>query len=374
MDGSMDGSERFETVVVGGGQAGLSAGYHLKKAGRQFVMLDGNERIGDAWRNRYDSLRLFTPARYDGLPGGRFPGKLWIAPTKDQMADYLESYAARFDIAVRTGVRVNRVFREGDRYVVSVGDRLLEADNVIVATGAHQEPRLPAFSRQLDSGIVQLHSSEYRNPSQLREGGVLVVGAGNSGADISLEVVRTHPTWLSGPDRGHVPVKIDTWFTGTVIIRIVRFIGHHVLTERTPPGRKAKKKYASQGDMLVRVKPKWLLEAGVARVPKTVGVQDGKPVFEDGTVLDVANVIWCIGFRHDLSWIELPIFGEDGELQHERGVVPSHPGLYFVGLPFQYAASSDVLPGVGRDAGYVVKHLASRVRDRRSGAQVSAAA
>jgi putative flavoprotein involved in K+ transport len=367
-------AERFETVVVGGGQAGLSAGYHLRATGLPFVILDGNERLGDAWRKRYDSLRLFTPARYDGLPGGRFPGKLWVAPTKDQMADYLESYAARFDIAVRTGVRVDRIFRKDDRYVVSVGDGEFEADNVIVATGAHQEPRIPAFSRQLDPGIVQLHSSEYRNPSQLREGGVLVVGAGNSGADISLEVVRTHPTWLSGRDRGHVPVKIDTWFAGTVIFRIVRFIGHHVATERTPIGRKAKRKFASQGDMLVRVKPKWLLEAGVERVPKTVGVADGMPVLEDGRVLDVTNVIWCTGFRHDLSWIELPVFGEDGELLHERGVVPGRPGLYFVGLPFQYAVSSDVLPGVGRDAGYVVKHLASRDRDGRSTAEVSAAA
>jgi putative flavoprotein involved in K+ transport len=367
-------AERFETVVVGGGQAGLSAGYHLRETGLPFVILDGNERLGDAWRKRYDSLRLFTPARYDGLPGGRFPGKLWVAPTKDQMADYLESYAARFDIAVRTGVRVDRIFRKDDRYVVSVGDGQFEADNVIVATGAHQEPRIPAFSRQLDPGIVQLHSSEYRNPSQLREGGVLVVGAGNSGADISLEVVRTHPTWLSGRDRGHVPVKIDTWFAGTVIFRIVRFIGHHVVTERTPMGRKAMKKFASQGDMLVRVKPKWLLEAGVERVGKTLDVRDGKPVLEDGRVLDVTNVIWCTGFRHDLSWIELPVFGEDGELHHERGVVPGHPGLYFVGLPFQYAVSSDVLPGVGRDAGYVVKHLASRDRDGRSTAEVSAAA
>jgi putative flavoprotein involved in K+ transport len=166
-------------------------------------------------------------------------------------------------------------------------------------------------------------------------------------------------------------VRIDTWFAGTVIIRIVRFIGHHVLTERTPMGRKAMKKFASQGDMLVRVKPKWLKEAGVARVPRTVGVRDGKPALEDGTVLDVTNVIWCTGFRHDLSWIELPIFGDDGELRHERGAVPGQPGLYFVGLPFQYAASSDVLPDVGRDARYVVRHLASRDGDRRTGAEAS---
>jgi putative flavoprotein involved in K+ transport len=347
MDGN--GVERFETIVIGGGQAGLSAGYHLKEAGRPFVIVDANERVGDAWRKRYDSLHLFTPARYDGLPGGRFPGDRSRAPTKDQMADYLEAYASRFDLPVRTGVRVSRVARDGDRYVVSTDDGRIEADHVIVASGAHQDPRIPAFSRELDPAIVQLHSREYRNPSQLREGGVLVVGAGNSGGDISFETVRTHPTWLSGPDRGHVPVDIDGWFSRYVAIRVFRFVMHHVVTLRTPIGRKAKKKFESQGEMLVRVKPKWLLQAGVERVPKTVGV---------------TNVIWCTGFRHDLSWIDLPIFGEDGEPVHDRGAATNAPGLYFVGLPFQYAASSDVLPGVGRDAKYIVKHLVASADGR----------
>jgi putative flavoprotein involved in K+ transport len=149
---------------------------------------------------------------------------------------------------------------------------------------------------------------------------------------------------------------------------------HHVVTLRTPLGRKAKRKFASQGDMLVRVKPKWLVQAGVERVPKTVGVRDGKPVLEDGRVPDVTNVIWCTGFRHDLSWIDLPIFGEDGEPMHERGVATNAPGLYFVGLPFQYAASSDVLPGVGRDAKYVVKHLVARAGGRRDLAEMTTAA
>jgi putative flavoprotein involved in K+ transport len=372
MDGN--GVERFETVVIGGGQAGLSAGYHLKKAGRSFVIVDANERLGDAWRKRYDSLHLFTPARYDGLPGGRFPGDLSRSPTKDQMADYLESYASGFDLPMRTGIRASRVARDGDRYVVTTGDARIEADHVIVASGAHQDPRVPAFSRELDPAIVQLHSSEYRNPSQLRDGGVLVVGAGNSGGDISIEVVRTHATWLSGPDRGHVPVDIDGWISRYVIIRVFRFVMHHVVTLRTPLGRKAKRKFASQGDMLVRVKPKWLVQAGVERVPKTVGVRDGKPVLEDGRVPDVTNVIWCTGFRHDLSWIDLPIFGEDGEPMHERGVATNAPGLYFVGLPFQYAASSDVLPGVGRDAKYVVKHLVARAGGRRDLAEMTTAA
>jgi len=358
MDGK--GSERFDTVVVGAGQAGLSAGYHLMRASRSFVILDANDRIGGSWRTRYDSLKLFTPSWAVKLPGWRFPKASARYPTRDQMADYLEAYVARFNLPVRTGVDVQRIGRDGERYVLTLDDGRIEADHVIVASGADRDPRVPAFSRELDPGIVQMHSSAYRNPSQLRNGGVLVVGAGNSGADISLDVVGAHPTWLSGPDRGHVPVSIDTWVAQNVVFRLIRFVGIHVLTLRTPFGRKAKAKEASQGDMLVRVKPKQLVAAGIERIPKTVGVSGGLPMLEDGRVLDVANVIWCTGYRHDLSWIELPIFGEDGELQHERGIVTSEPGLYFVGLFFQYSAASSVIPGVPRDAKFVVERLVER--------------
>jgi len=360
MDG--EGSERFDTVVVGAGQAGLSAGFHLRQAGRSFVILDANDRIGDSWRTRYDSLQLFTPSWAVKLPGWRFPKKSAPYPSREQMADYLDAYARRFDLPVRTGVDVQRISRVGDRYVLSLADGRIEADHVIVASGADRNPRIPAFSRELDPAIVQMHSSDYRNPSQLREGGVLVVGAGNSGADISLDVVGSHPTLLSGPDRGHVPVSIDTWVAQNVAFRIIRFVGLHVLTLRTRIGRKAKVKEASKGDMLVRVKPKQIVAAGIERVGKAVGVTNGMPTLEDGRIVDVANVIWCTGFRHDLSWIDLPIFGEDGELQHERGVVTSEPGLYFVGLFFQYSAASSVIPGVPRDAKYVVERLLERDR------------
>src|SRR6266498_1861044 len=163
MDGA-SGTDHFETVIVGGGQAGLSVGYHLAKRGRRFVILEANPRIGDAWRKRWDSLRLFTPARYDGLPGWPFPAPAWSFPTKDEVADYLEAYAARFDLPVRTGIRVDGLSREGDRYVVVSGERRFEADRIVVATGAERVPKLPPFAFELDSAIVLLHSSDYRNP------------------------------------------------------------------------------------------------------------------------------------------------------------------------------------------------------------------
>jgi putative flavoprotein involved in K+ transport len=356
MDGSST-AELVETVVIGGGQAGLAVGRELARRGQSFVILDANERIGETWRRRWDSLRLFTPARYDGLPGWRFPAPGWSFPTKDEMADYLEAYAARFELPVMTGVRVDRLFKHGDRFVVAAGNRRFEADRVVVASGAHRTPRVPDFASELDPGIVQLHSSQYQRPSQLREGGVLVAGAGNSGAEIAFELARTRPTWLAGRQVGEIPVRHGS-LAARFVLPAIRFLGHHVLTVRTPIGRKVGPKLAAEATPLIRVKSKDLAAAGVERVPKIVGVRDGLPVLEDERALEVRNVVWCTGYRHEFPWIDLPVFGENGQPVHDRGIVRSTPGLYFVGLLFLYAVSSDVLPGVGRDAKRVAKHLA----------------
>ena len=355
--------EHFDTVIIGGGQAGLATGYHLAKRGLPFVILDANERIGDAWRKRWDSLRLFTPARYDGLAGWRFPAPAVSFPTKDEMADYLEAYAARFEFPVRTGVEVDGLSREGDRFIITSGDRRFEAKHVVVATGANQVPKIPAFADELHSTIMQLHSSQYYRPSQLQEGVVLVVGAGNSGAEIAFEVSRLHPTYLSGKPSGQIPVRHGP-AAARFVLPLVRFVGHHVLTLRTPIGRKAQPRFISHGAPLIRVKLKDLAAAGVEQVPRTVGIEDGRPVLEDGRVLDVSNVIWCTGFREEFPWIDLPIFDENERPLHERGVVVGEPGLYFVGLLFQYAGTSDVLPGVGRDAEYIAKHIARNLNPR----------
>jgi putative flavoprotein involved in K+ transport len=353
------GPERFETVIIGGGQAGLSVGYHLAKRGRPFVILDANNRIGDSWRKRWDSLRVFTPARADGLAGWPFPGPPWSFPTKDEMGDYLEAYAKNFDLPVRTGIRVDGVSRDDNRYVVACGDQRIETDHVVVASGACQDPRIPPFASQLDPSIVQLHSSEYLGPSQLREGGVLLVGVGNSGAEISFELSRTHPTWLAGKEHGHIPVRHGS-IRFRFLFRVVRFVGYHVLTTSTPIGRKVRPKFVAGGPPLIRVRPKDIAAAGIERVGRVVGVRDGLPLLVGDRTLNVANVIWCTGFRPDFSWIHLPVFDEAGDPKHVRGVVSSEPGLYFVGLLFLYAAVSDVLPGVGRDAEHIAKHIASR--------------
>jgi len=348
----------FETVIIGGGQAGLSVAYHLARQNRSSVILDANERIGDSWRTRWDSLRVFTPAKYNGLPGMRFPAPSLSFPTKDEVADYMCSYAAKFDLQVRNRVSVEAVTRTARGFAVMSNAGTYEADTVVVATGAHHAPKIPGFASHLDPQITQIHSSAYKNPTQLRQGAVLVVGAGNSGAEISFDLSSTHRVWLSGNPPGQLPVRHGP-AAAAFVLPLVKFLGTYVLTVDTPVGRKVLPKMKTAP--LIRMKMNDLRRAGVEQVARVTGAQDGVPLLADGRTLDVANVIWCTGFRSDFRWIQLPAaFGTDGRPLHYRGVVASEPGLYFVGLEHQYAAVSDVLPGIGRDAGYVARHIAGR--------------
>ena len=356
--------ERVQTIVIGGGQAGLSVGYHLARRGLPFIILEANQRIGDSWRARWDSLRLFTPARFDGLAGMPFPASRHTFPTKTEMADFLASYASHFDLPVRTGTRVDALSRRGDRFLVSAGEQRFEADNVVVAMATFQRPSIPTFAREFEPAVVQLHSSDYKNPAQLREGSVLVVGAGNSGAEIALELARAgHPTLLSGRDVGHVPFRVDGLASRLLLLRFLfRFVFHRVLTVDTPLGRRVRPKVLYVGGPLIRTKPRDLAGAGVKRVPRVTGARAGRPLLADDSVADVANVVWCTGFHPGFSWIDLPIFGADGQPAHERGVVTTEPGLYFVGLHFLYALSSTMIHGVGRDAERIATAIAPRVR------------
>jgi putative flavoprotein involved in K+ transport len=358
--------ERFHTVVIGGGQAGLAVGYHLAKRGIPFVILDAHARIGDAWRRRWDSLRLFTPSSFSGLPGFPFPGESNF-PTKNDMADYLQAYAKRFCLPVRNGVCVDRLSKRGGYFVINAGDQQYVAENVVVAMANYQAPKVPEFARELDPQIVQIHSHDYRNPSQLQDGGVLVVGLGNSGADIGIEVSRTHPTWLSGKESGAIPYPIDGFFGRHILFPLIRFMGHHVLSMKTPIGRKARPKMLFHAAPLIRVKLKDLTAAGIQRVPRVVGVRDGKPLLADGHKLDVKNVIWCTGFHPGFSWIDLPVFSERGIPMHDSGIVTQLPGLYFVGLHYLYAMSSATVVGVGRDAERIEKAIDSRNRMAKAG-------
>jgi putative flavoprotein involved in K+ transport len=353
--------EYIETVIIGAGQAGLATGYHLQRLGRSFAILDGNARVGDNWRQQWDSLLLYSPAKYDALPGLPFPAKPWSYPGKEQVADYLASYAARWKLPVRMNTRVRSLDRTPNGYLVTTQHATIECANVVIATGTFgRTPNVPDFAADLDPSILQLHSSEYRRPGQLNDGPVLVVGASHSGADIAYEVADTHETTLCGRDCGQLPFRPGSK-PSRFIFPLIVFAWRHVLTRRTPIGRKIMPEIRFHGAPMLRVKRDDLARRGVHRATeRVVGVCDGRPELADGTTVEVANVIWCTGFRQTFEWIRLPILREDGWPDEMRGVVATAPGLYFCGLAFQYAFSSMVLPGVGRDAEYLARHIAAR--------------
>jgi len=341
----------------------LVIGYELQQQHVDFVILDASERVGDAWRKRWDSLVLFTPARFNGLPGMPYPAPDENYVTKDDVADFLEKYATANELPVRSGVWVDRVAHDGRQFNVETSTGSMSADNVVIAMADYQVPKVPAFGSSLRNDIVQIHSSHYRNLSQLRNGPTLVVGFGNSGADIGLEVALDRETYISGETDAVVPFHLESWFGRKIGVPLVRFAMVKVLNTSTPIGRKVRPKMLTGTPPLVRVKPKDLTDAGATRVPRIGGVRDGLPETSDGETLDVANVIWCTGFEAGFSWIDMPVFDDRGLPRHERGVVDDQPGLYFCGLYFLHALWSETITGVPTDARYVVNHLVSRERE-----------
>lgn len=350
----------YDTIVIGAGQAGLAAGYHLSRTDRSFLILDAGERVGGSWWHRWDSLTLFTPSMRSNLPGFA-PHRGYKFLTTAEVVEYLEGYAERFALPVRLGAHVDGLFREGDRFRVTAGDQAFLATNVILATGVHRVPRLPSFAADLADEIVQLHSADYRDPGQLAPGPVLVVGAGNSGVEIGVEVAQTHRVLLSGRAVGEIPIDIRKPLTGRMVFPVIWWVWEHVLTESRKPGRKAQAEaLMGHGEPLIRQKEKDITAAGIERVARIAGVVDGRLRTVDGESLDVASVIWATGFRPGFDWVELPGLDSSARLSNERGAVTGQPGLYVLAQEFQYMYNSHTIGGVGKDAAHVVRHLDRR--------------
>lgn len=334
----MNAPAAVATIVVGGGQAGLAVGYELTRRGRGCVILDAGDAVGDAWRRRWDSLRLFTPAGFSHLPGMAFPAPPHSSPTKEAMADYLAAYAERFVLPLELRTTVTAVRQEGDALVVTAADgRTWSARDVVVATGAHRRPAVPA--PELEVPVVT--SVDYRRPDQLPDGPVLVVGAGNSGAEIAVDVAASgRPVTLAGRDVGHIP-RLGGW-----TYPLMRALGR--------PGAELSRRGLRGGaEPLGRIRPGELEAAGIRRVARVVGAGVLPPVDA------VASVVWCTGLRPDHDFLDLPVFDSHGRPAHRRGVT-AVPGLYVVGLPNQSSVTSHLVGGVGADAAYVVRHLARR--------------
>ncbi len=343
-----DVMNRHEVIVVGGGQAGLAMGHFLLGRGRDFVILEAADQPAAAWRRRWDSLRLFTPARYSALPGLSFPGEPDRYPTRDQVAAYLSDYARQFELPVELSSRVESLRRIEGAYVLEVGERRYEADQVVVATGPFQVPRIPAIAHSLSDSVVQLHSSDYRSPSDVPEGPVLVVGGGNSGFQIAEELASSHQVHLAvGSRQTPLPQRLF----GRDLFWYLEATG---LIKRTVESRIGQR--LSGRDTLIGSSPRAIRRRGVEVHPRAVAAEGSTVTFDDGAKLDIRAVIWATGFRSDYSWIDAPVFDSGGAVAHRRGVTEA-PGLYFLGLTWQHTRGSALLGWVKDDAEYLAQRI-----------------
>lgn len=358
--------EIADTVVIGAGHAGLAAARSLERRGVEVVLLEENERVGDQWRRRWDTLRLFTPARWDGVADTPFPGDPDALPTKDEIADFTETLPAAWGLTVRTGERVVRLSRENDRFAIESesarGPRRLLAQRVVIASGATRVPRIPPLASELAPSIQQLDGSTYHRPSDVPEGTVLVVGAGNSGAEIAIELARAgRETILAGRSVGRIP-PVAYLFGG----RPFWFFATRVTDVGLPLGRRIAARAIDHGTPIIGMDPREIDRAGVRRTPRVSAVREGWPVLENGEILEVATVVWCTGFRPDHGWIDLPIFDERGLPRLHRGLARDSFELAFIGLPFQFSLSSALIGGASRDAERIVPMLLDQPTGRRT--------
>ncbi|WP_169981468.1 NAD(P)/FAD-dependent oxidoreductase [Microbispora sp. H10836] len=350
----MTGHTDYDTLVVGGGQAGLALGYLLRRAGVRFAILDAHERVGDAWRHRWDSLTLFTPRRYDGLPGLPFPGDPDGHPDKDEVADYLETYAERFALPVHLGRHVTAVRPEGERFLVETSAGAYTAARVVVAAGAFHTPRTPAFASGLDPGVPQLHSTVYRRPEQLPMGEILVVGAGNTGVQIAEELAGSgRRVRLSVSSMGRVlPQRV----LGRDLFWWFSHLGFMDIPGDSRIGRRVRSR-----ELIIGTDVKRLLRR-VERVDRAVDAEGRDVVLADGRRVRPDGVVWATGFRAHYPWLHVPVLDEQGAPVHREGVT-AWPGLYFLGLPWQRARGSSVLGWVGRDAHALAERLTATAND-----------
>jgi putative flavoprotein involved in K+ transport len=356
-------AEQHDVIVIGAGQAGLATGYYLAQHGINFVILDAGSEVGEVWSKRWDSLRLFSPAKYSSLPGFAFPAAPFHLPDKDEVAAYFKAYVTRFQLPVRLSVMVTRVHRQGKLYLLETNSGLFSASHVVVAIGTFHAPNIPAFAKDMNPRIVQLHSNQYHNPQQINAGKVVVVGASSSGAQIALDLTQTHEVYLAGRDPGNSPRRFlgkDSywWLYATGLGQLSRdsWLGSRIACGYDTGD--------SHSGGRVGIPAQAIRDAGVKWIPRVVGIQNGLPLLEGGQTLDVRTIIWATGYRPDYHWIEDMPVNHYGYPIHTRGVVKGEPGLYVMGLVFQYRMNSHMVGGVDQDAKYLVEVITERLQMR----------
>ncbi|RAV23081.1 flavin-containing monooxygenase [Paenibacillus contaminans] len=344
----------YDVVVIGAGQAGLAAGYFLKQKGASFVLLDQRNKAGDIWRERYDSLVLFTPRFYSALPGLPLEGKRDGYATKDEFAGYFESYAKHLDLPILFQTHVSKLTKADNGFLIQTNWGELSAAAVIVATGPFQKPLIPQMALSLSNDVFQIHTANYRNASQLQEGPVLVVGAGNSGAQIAVELAQQHDVTLSV---GHKIKFMPVQLMGKSIFWWFGKLGIYEASVHSFLGKRLRK----QPDPIFGHELKALLhKGGIQLKPRAEAILGDTVSFADRTSIRASNIIWATGFTQDYGWIDIPeAFDAKGKPLHQRGKSPV-AGLYFVGMPWQHNRASALIGGVGKDAEYVVNHLITK--------------
>ena len=352
------GAPSFDVVVIGGSQAGLTIGYHLAQRGLRFVILDAGPEVGQAWRSRWDSLTLFTPAQYSGLPGKAFPLPKNTYPSKDDVVAYLQSYASAFDLPVRLNAKVTSLTQRDGGYVVATADEEFMTSEVVVATGPFHVPFVPPVAGDLDEAVFQTHSGDYRNPAQLPQGGhVLVVGGGNSGFQIAEELAATRRVDLAVGKR--VP-SLPQRLLGKDLFWWLSGIGFMKISTDSRLGRKLAKR-----DVLIGSSPRRLRHSGVTLRKRLTRAKGRRAVFEDGSEVDIDAIVWATGYRSDFSWIDIPtIKDESGGIIHRRGVTGAS-GLFFIGLTWQHTRGSALIGFVDDDAAFIASHIGSRLEADR---------
>ena len=345
----MTETRRHDIMVVGGGQAGLAIGYHLAKQGHDFTILEAASELAAAWRTRWDSLKLFTPARYDSLPGMEFPGDPNRYPTRDEVAEYLADYARRFELPVKLGSRVRALRSQNGGYLVELDDRTYEANQVVIATGPFQTPFVPQVAEGVGEEVVQMHSTAYRSPETLPEGRVLVVGGGNTGFQIAQELSAAREVHLSiGSRQTPLPQRI-------LARDLFWYLEATGLIRKTTDSRIGRR--MSRRDTLIGSTPRRLRRRyGVRLHGRAAGAEGPTVRFDDGTQVEVAGIVWATGFRVDHSWIDAQVFDSAGHVVHQRGVTDA-PGLYFLGLTWQHTRGSALLGWVKDDAEYIASRI-----------------